>query len=300
MPRVLVTGASGLLGRRTVPLLKEKGWDVVTTGRRDPDHPADVTRPGSLAALVESLDPDAVVHLAGGAVTGDVSTWELNLLPGVELLHAAARSARRPRVVLIGSAAEYGVDGDGVTEETPAHPVSDYGRAKSVQTVCARRFHQNGIPVLVVRPFNVVAPDLPPSSALGNLRSQVMACRPAPSCEVRCGRLDVVRDFVTADFVARVLVRCLEAWPGVPVLNVASGHGIALGEVFDAFGAVVGMRLRYRPAPELTAIAGPDVLTADPAALEAATALRCEVDAHQLARELAGPDGSPSSQGETP
>jgi GDP-4-dehydro-6-deoxy-D-mannose reductase len=240
------------------------------------------------------------VHLAGGAAGPDVSTWELNLLPSVELLHAAARAPRRPRVVLIGSAAEYGVDAARVTEETPAHPVSDYGRAKYVQTVCAQRFRQNGAEVLVVRPFNVVAPDLPVSSALGNLRAQVMACRPARSCVVRCGRLDVVRDFVTADFVARVLVTCLDEWPGVPVLNVASGRGIALGEVFDAFGAAVGMTLRYRADPDLMAIAGPDALTADPEALDAATALRCEVDAHQLARELAGPDGSPSSRGEAP
>ncbi len=298
MGTVLVTGASGLIGRRVVPLLREKGWDVLTSGRRDPGHPADVTRPGSLAALLESSDPDVVVHLAGGAVPPDVSTWELNLLPSVELLHAAARATRRPRVVLIGSAAEYGVDGDRVTEETPAHPASDYGRAKYVQTLCAKAFHETGAEVLVVRPFNVVAPDLPPSSALGNLRAQVMACRPATSCVVRCGRLDVVRDFVTADFVALALVTCLDVWPGVPVLNIASGHGIALGDVFDAFGAAMGMELRYRPAPELLAIEAPDRLTADPAALEAATALRCEVDAHLLARELAGPDGSPSSHGE--
>jgi nucleoside-diphosphate-sugar epimerase len=290
MGTVLVTGASGLLGRRTAPLLRERGWDVVPAGRRDPDHPVDVTRPGSLSALVESVAPDVVGHLAGGVPGPGTSTWELNLLPSVELLHAAIRSPRRPRVVLIGSAAEYGLDGDEVTEETPTHPVSDYGRAKAVQTACARRFHQSGAEVLVLRPFNVVAPDLPASNALGNLRTQVMACLPAEVCTVRCGRLDVIRDFVTADFVARVVAACVADWPNVPVLNVASGIGIALGDVFDAFGTALGLRLEYRADPELTAIAAPDVMTGDPGALEAATGLRCRAEAHALARALVGSD----------
>jgi nucleoside-diphosphate-sugar epimerase len=124
-----------------------------------------------------------------------------------------------------------------------------------------------------------------------------MAGRPAPSCAVRCGRLDVVRDFVTADFVARVVVTCLDRWPKVPLLNVASGHGIALRNLFDDFGAAVGVRLQYRPAPELLAIPAPDVLTADTAALEAATNLRARLDVHQLARVLVGPDWPASSPG---
>jgi GDP-4-dehydro-6-deoxy-D-mannose reductase len=300
MPTVLVTGASGLLGRRVVPLLRERGWQVATSGRRDPVHPADITRPGSMTALIESVAPDAVVHLAGGVPPEGTSTWELNLLPGVELLHAARRASRPPPVVLIGSAAEYGGAVEGVTEDTPTEPLSDYGRAKAVQTAYAKRFHESGAPVLVLRPFNVVAPDLPASNALGNLRAQVMACLPARSCSIRCGRLDVVRDFVTADFVAQALALCLDDWPKAPVLNVASGRGIVLRDIFDAFGAEAGVRLAYEAQAELLAIPAPDILTADPSALEAATGLTCAVDAHQLARSLMGPGAPAGGHGGVP
>lgn len=298
MDTVLVTGASGVLGRRTVPLLRHEGWNVVTSGRRDPDHPADMTHPGALAALVESLRPAAVVHLAGGVATGATTTWELNLLPGLELLQAAGRCRQPPRLVLIGSAAEYGVAGDQVTEATATHPVSDYGRAKNVQTMAARSFQRAGAEVLVLRPFNVVAPDLPPTNALGNLRAQVTACRSSTPCAVHCGRLDVVRDFVTADFVAQVIVACLRDWPEAPVLNVASGRGIVLGDLFDAFAAEAGVKLEYRPDPDLVAIAAPDILTADPTALERATGLRSDDDVGQLARVLIGGDGAFGNAGE--
>jgi len=295
MGTVLVTGASGLLGRRVVPLLREQDWEVVTSGRHDPENPVDVTHPGALTALVETIGPDVVVHLAGGVAKGDESTWELNLVPGIELLLASVRSPRPFRLVLIGSAAEYGSAGERVTEETATNPRSDYGRAKNVQTITAKRAHEAGVEVLVLRPFNIVSPELPPTNALGNLRAQVMAYRTADPCIVRCGRLDVVRDFVTADFVVEVLARCLEAWPKTPVLNVGSGQGIVLRDIFDAFGAELDMRLEYRPDPELVAIAAPDRMTADPTALEAATGLRCPVDPHLLALALIGPDGSAAS-----
>jgi GDP-4-dehydro-6-deoxy-D-mannose reductase len=295
MGKVLVTGASGLLGRRIVPLLREQGSEVVTSGRHDRENPVDVTRPGALTTLVESIGPDVVVHLAGGVAQDDENTWELNLVPGIELLLASVRTSRPFRLVLIGSAAEYGAAGEQVTEETPTDPRSDYGRAKNVQTITALKAHEAGVEVLVLRPFNIVAPELPPTNALGNLRAQVIAGRTADPCVVRCGRLDVVRDFVTADFVAQVLARCLEAWPKTPVLNVGSGQGIVLRDIFDAFGSALGIRLAYRPDPALVAIAAPDRMTADPTALEAATGLRCRVDPHLLALTLIGPGGSLAS-----
>jgi hypothetical protein len=81
------------------------------------------------------------------------------------------------------------------------------------------------------------------------------------------------------------------------VLNVASGHGIVLGDLFDAFAAEAGVKLEYHPDPELVAIAAPDILTADPTALEGATGLHSEDDLQQLALALVGTDGVSRSSG---
>ena len=200
--------------------------------------------------------------------------------------------------MLIGSAAEYGMSGERVTEETPTDPRSDYGRAKNVLTATARQAHRGGADVLVLRPFNIVAPELPVTNALGNLRTQAMACGTGDSCVVRCGRLDVVRDFVTADFVAEAVVRGLTVEPTIPVLNVASGEGIVLHDLFDAVGRALGLRFDYRPDPQLVAIPAPDRMIGDPSALEAATGLRCLVDPQILALALIGADGSGAAPAE--
>ena len=83
-------------------------------------------------------------------------------------------SGRSVRVVLIGSAAEYGnVEADKVpVEETISpRPVSLYGIAKAAQTLVALR---PGYDAVVARVFNVCGPGEPPSLVCGAFASQIL------------------------------------------------------------------------------------------------------------------------------
>lgn len=73
--KILVTGASGLVGRRLVAALRERGDEVVATGRRAAGLPEGVERvewdPNAGPLPVEALaGVDGVVHLAGETVQG--------------------------------------------------------------------------------------------------------------------------------------------------------------------------------------------------------------------------------------
>jgi dTDP-4-dehydrorhamnose reductase len=59
MPRVLITGAAGMLGRRLVEAFRE-GWEVEAAARAD----ADVTDLEAIRALVARARPDVIVHAA--------------------------------------------------------------------------------------------------------------------------------------------------------------------------------------------------------------------------------------------
>ncbi len=127
--RIAISGATGLIGRRVVAALKERG-DEVTTLSRDPQHGErwDPTREPAPAQALAGRD--AVVHLAGENVA---QRWSAaakrairesrvigtrNLVQGI----AGLAEAERPRVLVSGSAiGYYGAHGDEpIDEDVPA------------------------------------------------------------------------------------------------------------------------------------------------------------------------------------
>lgn len=123
--RVLVTGASGLLGCALVPTLKSRGYEVSKLVRGQASgsdeirwDPAQPLSPDAVS------DFDAVVHLAGESVVGRWTTTkkakirESRVAGTRALTHALAKAAKRPRVLIAASATGfYGDRGDEVLNE---------------------------------------------------------------------------------------------------------------------------------------------------------------------------------------
>lgn len=283
---VLVTGADGLIGGE---LLRRLGPGAVASGR---SRERDLSVAGEAAALIDSLRPATIVHLAGGTSPDRHEVYRKNVLTTVHLLEAAARLPRLPHCIVIGSAAEYGenagdASGEPITESSPLRPVSEYGRAKLAQTTLAESISRStGLPLTILRPFNLVSPRLPVSTALGNMREQLLR-GPGPEATVECGRLDVVRDFVPLPAVAEAIERLI-ARPAEGAINVCSGTGIELRSILDAMAARLGVALRVVQKPELLAIPAAPRVVGDPARLAEATGIRIEVTPESLAGILLG------------
>ena len=127
--RVLVSGATGLIGRRLVAARRAAGDKVVALVRRPVAGVDEVRwRPG-----VEALDPaavsgfDAVVHLAGEPVLGwwTAAKKQRILESRVDgmrtLVEALGRAERPPRVLLCASGINfYGGTREGVVDERSA------------------------------------------------------------------------------------------------------------------------------------------------------------------------------------
>lgn len=281
--RVLVTGAGGVLGAALVPILRNRGHDV-----HGADSSAgDLADPDVAQRLVKAAAPDAVVHLAGGPGGDQDALHRSNVLTVQNVVAALGLAARPPHLVVIGSAAEYGEGGgEPIAEDAPLRPVSDYGRAKvAATTVAASLAGDLGIPLTVARPFNVVAPRPPIGTPLGNLSAQLLA-QSGPVRVVRCGRLDVVRDFVPVGFVGEALAALVEG-RHLGNYNVCSGVGLALESVLAQMAALLGVEARPEPVPELVALPAADRVVGDPSRL-AALGVRCEPTSRELARLCLG------------
>lgn len=270
--RVLVTGASGLIGRGIFEHLRELQVDVHGVSRRAGEsarsNAVDLSDPEAAATLVSRIAPNAIVHVAGGHVAGWEGLRAANVQTAVNVMNAAARLAVPPRVVLAGSSAEYGQPVSGlISESSPTEPVTDYGRVKLEATEQARTIAAaSGIPLCVVRPFNIVSPDLPAASALGNMRRQLVDGKGGRRV-VRCGRLDVVRDFVPLNVVLMTLSRLLEVdrWP--TALNVCSGRAVILGDLLTSMAHAIDVEVQVEVEPELAAMAAADRIVGDPTRL---------------------------------
>jgi len=112
--RVLVTGASGLIGRALVSSLKTRGVEVTCLVRGTPTGPDQIQWDPARALASESVSGfDAVVHLAGETVVGRwtnskrVKIRDSRVTGTRTLAHALAKASKHPRVLVTSSAIGY-------------------------------------------------------------------------------------------------------------------------------------------------------------------------------------------------
>jgi nucleoside-diphosphate-sugar epimerase len=164
--RVLVTGASGMLGRATATALVERGDEVTVLQRRSAGLPCrevlgDVADPAVVARAVDGQD--AVLHLAAKVdVTGRWAEYVQANVEGTRTVVAACRQAGVRRLVHVsspsvahGGAALVGV---GAGPADPDRARGHYSRSKAVAEREALSADSPALAVLAVRPHLVWGP----------------------------------------------------------------------------------------------------------------------------------------------
>jgi uncharacterized protein (TIGR01777 family) len=129
MPRILISGASGLIGSALVPALESHGYEVIRLVRGETKksnevrwHPMHPIPPELVSGY------DAIIHLSGESVAGRWTAAKKSrirdsrVISTRNLSEAMARSANAPKTFLCASATGYyGNRGDEVlTEESPS------------------------------------------------------------------------------------------------------------------------------------------------------------------------------------
>ena len=139
MKRVLVTGATGFVGRHTLPALRQQGFEVHAVGRTEPAafdgvfHAADLLDRSELERGVKAAGASHLLHLAWYAEPGRFWDAPINLdWAGATLgLVRAFREGGGERAVVAGTCAEYQWGSDRFDEtSTPCQPATLYGVTK--------------------------------------------------------------------------------------------------------------------------------------------------------------------------
>ncbi len=244
---VWITGSSGYTGKFLADYLGGFSSAIRVVGgarsaalnkgaKKQQFHYLDITDPESISSLAGAEPPSIVFHLAGLAPpTDDAAMWHVNVSGTVNLLRElAAAECRNVKVVCAGSAAEYLVSSDGfMYEESPAGGESAYGRSKWAQTALALLLgKQLGIHVNVVRPFNIIGPNLPGRLVAGRVCEQYCDSN---TQAITMGNIASERDFIDIRDVVSAYWQVAETGVAGEIYNVCSGVPTSIEDLLALF-----------------------------------------------------------------
>ena len=235
--KLLVVGASGLIGAALCRRAEAEGWSVIRRSVRG-------AVPGAadpLEADLAEANPDVVVVCAAcHSPRHGPAAWaaqiEGTVAPAVRVALAMPKKVRL--AVFLGSCEEYGNTSPPFREEGPLKAFSPYGwaRISAVQAVTVLA-HQGGVPLAWVRPFLTFGPGQRGELLIPSL---VDACVTGRSIDLTSG--GQTRDFIYVEDVVSMLMTIVTSPDQATgtVLNLGSGEPRTVRDVGETIRGIVG------------------------------------------------------------
>ena len=254
--RILVTGATGVVGRRAVPMLLSAGHDVVAIGR-NPARMATLERAGATVIALDLFDRAAVRRAVAGhdvvvnlATHMPATTFRM-MLPGAfrendrirregsAILADAAVVGGVSRFIQESFAPVYADGGDRWLDETAPVRPARYNRTVLDAERSAERFARSGATGIVLRFAGFYGPD---SRFLHEMVKMVRrGLAPLP------GAANAYVSSISHDDAASAVVAALAVPSGI--YNVCDDEPLTRREFADAFADAFGIaRPRLMPS----------------------------------------------------
>jgi len=221
---------------------------------------ADLLDEGALAGAVARLEPDAIYHLAAfsnpeSSLKYARQTLETNILGTQNLLEAARQGGRSPRILLVGSAQQYGKvseDEQPISEERAQKPLTPYSVSKAAQELLGQRyFLSEGMPVLWTRSFNHTGPGQADTYVCSSFARQVAEAEKGTRApEIHVGNLAARRDFTDVRDVARAYAALVERGQPGRAYNVCRGEAVSIQQVLDTLIELSTADVKVRVDPD--------------------------------------------------
>ncbi len=261
MTHVLLTGATGFVGRHVATTLAERGAKITVIIRHGTCHrlsiePTTIIETDDLFAhdaawwRTVMSDVEMVLHLAWIATPGRYLTDPINLdcLRGTLSLAAAARSEGIRRFVSTGTCLEYAMTGRPLCVDGPLDPRSLYAAAKASAYLSLRAlFARTETRFLWARLFHLYGPGEHPRRLFAYLHGQMANGQPA-----ELGSGAQVRDFIDVRAAAKMIVG--HAFSDTQdAVNIGAGRGQTVREMAEHLATTYGrsdlLRFGARPDP---------------------------------------------------
>ena len=244
-----------------------------------------------LQSFFAEIRPDFVFHLAAQAFVP--SSWSdpwntlaNNIRGQLNVLLAAIGLPTMPRVLVIGSAEEYGAVTAAdlpIDEETPLRPTSPYAVSKVTQDALGYQyFASHKLPVIRVRPFNHIGPAQSPAFVTSDFAKQIAEVEVGQREPVlRVGNLEGKRDFSDVrDIVRGYHLALTQGEPG-EVYNLGAERSYSIREVLDILLSLSKVKLTVEQDPKRLRPADIPNLVADCSKIRARTGWKATITVEQ-------------------
>ena len=235
--KILVTGAAGFLGAQLFARLKKSAPENVIPIARTKTSQfrgCDLCNQEEVLELLRTTRPSRIFHCAGSFSNEFEQDYKNNVLATHHLLHAIEELDLSSRIMLIGSAAEYGVPEteDGfISENHPLKPESVYGLSKACQTQLMAYFRRTqGMDIVMARIFNLDGDGVSPLLFAGRVRTQIEDYLAKKAKTIEVGDLSAYRDYLPVDEAVSDLIAVMEYGEMGEVYNIGSGNPVQMKE----------------------------------------------------------------------
>jgi nucleoside-diphosphate-sugar epimerase len=219
---ILITGATGFVGRHLAPILEQKGYAVRGLSRKD----------GDLASMaLDFPGVEHVFHLAGRTFVPESWTtpkpfYELNVIGTLNILEFCKR--QRASITIVSSYV-YGIpERLPIREDHVVKALNPYGQSKIMAEELAQFYRcHSGLPLSIVRPFNLYGSGQDSRFLIPTLIRQFLD--PAV-VEVQVADLRPRRDYLHVEDFVQMLVRILETGRH-GVFNAGFGTSVSVEEI---------------------------------------------------------------------
>jgi GDP-4-dehydro-6-deoxy-D-mannose reductase len=254
--RVLITGATGFVGRHLMDLLPATEFMVFGTTYPQPPLPSekslffiDLRSERDVYDVMKNARPQWIFHLA--AVSNVRHSWEkrretmeTNVMGTFYLFEAVKKFAPDARILFVSSSDIYGTPSGGESlarkvfrEDAPFQLTSPYALSKVGGELLAGFYNRiEGLDIVIARPFSHTGPGQSSDFVCSDWARQIIqiergACPPV----IRVGNLDVERDFTDVRDTVRAYVLLLKKGRKAKVYNICRGEPVSLRRIIETY-----------------------------------------------------------------
>ena len=225
---VVVTGASGFIGRACFNCLKRNGYDVLRVGRSSSDDIyCDLALPESLLSLNNLPDYEAFIHL-GAHIGWDGSSLEDMYVPNVvsTALIADLAGKNNAHLIFASAAVIAGLNSEKISASSENSPDTPYAQSKELAEQCIKA---SGVSSAVLRIGGVFGNNGPRHLGLNRTIQEALVGKPPQIFGTGTGK----RNYIYVEDLAPIIVQTVQSRAMGTLL--VSGHDVlSIAEMYQS------------------------------------------------------------------